>query len=92
MGLDVRVPIGAMFTLLGLLLTVYGLLTNGNAAAYERSLSINVNLWWGIALLIFGCVMLLFGLLRRSSLQGMQTGTAEERAMENREHELGLEE
>ena len=92
MGLDVRVPIGAMFALLGLLLTVYGLLTNGNASEYEKSLSINVNLWWGLALLAFGVVMLLFGLSRRGSVQGMQTGTAEERAMETREHELGLEE
>jgi len=92
MGLDVRVPIGAMFALLGLLLTIYGLLTNGNAEAYEKSLSINVNLWWGLALLAFGALMLIFGLSRRGSLQGMSTGSAEERAMERREHELGLEE
>lgn len=91
MGLDVRMPIGAMFGILGLLLVIYGLITSGNTTEYEKSLSINVNLWWGLVLLAFGCIMLLFGWFRGSSLQGMRSGTAEARAIENREHELGLE-
>ena len=57
MRLDVRWPIGGMFSLIGLLLTVYGMVSN--PALYERSLGINVNLWWGLALLLFGLVMLL---------------------------------
>lgn len=57
MGLDVRFPIGGMFTVVGAVLVVYGLLTP--AALYERSLGINVNLWWGLVLFAFGVVMLL---------------------------------
>jgi hypothetical protein len=59
MGLDIRLPIGAMFTLFGLLLTVYGLV--GDKSIYQRSLGINVNLAWGAVLLIFGLVMLALG-------------------------------
>lgn len=54
--LDVRVPIGGMFTLLGVILVSYGLVSS--EAIYERSLGINVNLWWGLVLLVFGLVML----------------------------------
>ncbi len=58
MRLDVRWAIGGMFTILGAILAVYGLLSS--PAIYERSLGINVNLWWGLALLVFGLVMLWF--------------------------------
>lgn len=54
--LDVRIPIGGMFTIFGLVLIVYGLVSD--KAIYERSLGINVNLWWGLVLLVFGLVML----------------------------------
>lgn len=55
MNLDIRLPIGMMFTLFGLLLAGFGLL--GNKQIYERSLGININLMWGIVLLLFGVVM-----------------------------------
>jgi len=58
MGLDIRWPIGLMFTLLGLMLTIFGLATGSNTALYERSLNINVNLYWGLLLLVFGGWML----------------------------------
>jgi membrane protein implicated in regulation of membrane protease activity len=61
MILDLRVPLGLMFTLVGLILTVFGLKTNGNAALYAPSLGINANLWWGLVLLTFGLIMLLLG-------------------------------
>ena len=60
MGLDIRLPIGLMFSLIGVLLTVFGLF--GDKSIYQRSLAINVNLWWGIIMLIFGLAMLLLGL------------------------------
>ncbi|HEY8900493.1 MAG TPA: hypothetical protein VIM61_08775 [Chthoniobacterales bacterium] len=60
MGLDIRLPIGLMFSLIGLLMTGYGLVTP--AALYERSLGINVNLWWGIVLVLFGAWMLISSL------------------------------
>lgn len=55
MNLDLRLPLGLMFVIFGLMLTVYGLVSD--RAIYARSLGINVNLWWGLVLLIFGAVM-----------------------------------
>ena len=69
MGLDIRLPIGLMFTLFGLLLVVYGFVSD--KAIYQRSLGLNVNLGWGVVLLIFGVVMLVLG--RRAA-----TGESEE--------------
>jgi hypothetical protein len=62
MGLDIRTPIGLMFSVFGVILTIYGLLSN--PAIYGRSLGINVNLVWGLALLVFGITMLLLGMRR----------------------------
>jgi hypothetical protein len=59
MGLDIRYPIGLMFGTIGLVMVVYGLLT-GADPMYQRSLGINVNVWWGAVLLVFGGVMLYF--------------------------------
>jgi hypothetical protein len=61
MSLDLRVPIGLLFSLIGIILAAFGVATNSNAAIYERSLGINVNLWWGIVLLIFGQIMFQMG-------------------------------
>jgi hypothetical protein len=67
MNLDLRLPIGLLFTIYGALLVVFGL-TSDNAI-YARSLGINVNLWWGLVLLVFGITMLAFGV--RSKRQGV---------------------
>jgi hypothetical protein len=37
----------------------YGLVTAGDAEVYERSLAVNINLWWGVAMLLFGAGLLL---------------------------------
>lgn len=58
MGLDIRWPIGLMFSLLGAMLVVYGLMTGSGSEMYKRSLDINVNLYWGLLLLVFGATML----------------------------------
>ena len=60
MGLDIRWQIGLMFSLVGLLMTVYGFVTRDDAAMYHRSLDININLIWGVILLVFGALMLIF--------------------------------
>jgi ABC-type Fe3+-siderophore transport system permease subunit len=60
MNLDLRIPMGLMFTLVGLILTVFGMVTQGSPI-YARSLGINANLIWGIVLLIFGGVMYMLG-------------------------------
>jgi membrane protein implicated in regulation of membrane protease activity len=59
MGIDIRIPIGLMFAILGAMLAVYGALSN--PAIYVRSLGANVNTWWGLVLLLFGSVMLVLG-------------------------------
>jgi len=62
MGVDIRFPIGLMFTIFGLVLTILGLVTNTNAEMYKRSLDININLWTGLVILVFGILMLIFAL------------------------------
>ncbi|MFO1487301.1 MAG: hypothetical protein U1F65_02375 [Verrucomicrobiota bacterium] len=62
MKLDLRLPIGIIFTIYGVLLGGYGLITNGDKAMYERSLNLNVNLGWGLVMLVFGVGMLLMAL------------------------------
>jgi membrane-bound ClpP family serine protease len=61
MNLDLRIPMGLMFTLSGLILTVFGFATRGDAQLYAKSLGINANLWWGLVLLTFGLTMFLLG-------------------------------
>jgi hypothetical protein len=59
MGLDIRWPIGIMFSLLGALLVIYGTATMSETEMYRHSLGINVNLVWGGVLLAFGVLMLM---------------------------------
>lgn len=59
MGLDLRWPIGLMFSLIGALLVITGIATGSNTEMYQRSLNININLIWGLVLLVFGLLMLL---------------------------------
>ena len=57
-GLDIRRPIGWLFTALGALIGGHGLLTAGDVARYARSGGLNVNLWWGLVMLVFGLAFL----------------------------------
>lgn len=83
MGLDIRLPIGAMFTLFGLLLTVFGLV--GDKAIYQRSLGINVNLTWGVVLLVFGLVMLALGRRGNATAEPSDTSLEGQRMMKELE-------
>ena len=56
MNLDLRLPMGLMFSIFGVVLVAFGLVSD--PSIYARSLGINVNLWWGLVLLGFGLVML----------------------------------
>lgn len=60
MEVDIRLPMGFMFTILGALLTIFGLLTSADEALYSRSLGVNVNLWSGLLMLLFGGLMLIY--------------------------------
>lgn len=57
-GMDLRLPIGGLFVVLGVMLGAYGLMTNGDVAMYERSGGMNINLVWGGVMLAFGAVFL----------------------------------
>ena len=59
MTLDICWPIGIMFSLVGAMMTVFGLMTKASEEMYKRSLDININLWWGLFLVVFGGLMLL---------------------------------
>ena len=59
MGIDIRLPLGSLFSLLGIILFVYGAL--GDSSRYRQSLGVNVNLYWGIVLFAFGLLMLVLG-------------------------------
>jgi membrane-bound ClpP family serine protease len=67
MGIDVRFPIGLMFAILGLILTVFGLATSSDSQLYSKSLNINVNLWWGLVILLFGLIMLFFSWRKKNA-------------------------
>ena len=66
MDLDVRLPIGLMFSVFGLLLAGFGLVSDPAIYA-EHSLGINVNLDWGLVLVAFGATMLVIALRARRS-------------------------
>ncbi len=56
--LDLRLPMGLMFSLVGALMAAYGVFTWGGQQYTDRSLGINVNVDWGLGLLCFGLIML----------------------------------
>ena len=89
---DIRLPIGGLFTVLGLLVSGYGLATTGDGELYARSLSINVNLWWGLVMLAFGAGLLLSATFYAGRAAARPASeTPEGRATERREHRTGLE-
>lgn len=59
--LDIRLVVGVLFILLGAMLVIYGLATGPS----ERSLGINIDLYWGIVMAVFGVIM--WGLARRGN-------------------------
>lgn len=68
MGLDIKIPIGLMFAIFGVILSVYGFTTQGDPM-YLKSLSININLWSGIFMVLFGVIMLVFSDLFKKKIK-----------------------
>jgi hypothetical protein len=91
-ALDIRLPIGGLFTVLGLMLMGYGLATVNDPSRYARSLSVNVNLWWGVVMLAFGLGLLLSATFYRSrpTVRPAEQ-TPEGRRTEAQERKRGLE-
>lgn len=57
MGLDIRFPLGMIFSALGLILLIYGTATNHDVM-YAVSMDININIIWSVAMLVFGVATL----------------------------------
>lgn len=64
---DIRIPIGLMFSILGVLITVFGFITKPDTEMYQKSLSINVNIIMGIIMVVFGGIMLYFSLRKKKA-------------------------
>jgi protein-S-isoprenylcysteine O-methyltransferase Ste14 len=58
MKLDIRLPMGVMFVIVGLILVVYGAMTGADVETYRRLLGMNINLVWGLVLFLIGAAML----------------------------------
>lgn len=57
--IDLRLPIGIFFILVGIIITIYALVSPAYIPHIKEQ--INIDLYWGIVLLIFGVPMTLFG-------------------------------
>jgi hypothetical protein len=86
---DIRLPVGAIFTIYGVLLTVYGL-TAGHVEARHMLLGLQVNIVAGVGMLIFG-VSFLYLARKGTPTVRSSSSTAEGRAIEDRERRTGLE-
>ena len=59
MLLDIRLPLGLLLSLFGLILTLYGLFSD--KTIYDiHSLGININLWWGLFIFVLGLIFLFY--------------------------------
>jgi hypothetical protein len=58
---DPRISMGMLFTLVGTILTAFGVATRSTAETYAKSMGIDANLWWGLVLMLFGIAVLILG-------------------------------
>ena len=87
--MDIQLPVGAIFAIYGLLLTVYGFMS-GDVEARHMLLGLQVNIVAGVGMLIFGGSFLY---LARKGTPSVPTSSAsaEGRAIEHRARRTGLE-
>jgi len=61
MNLDLRIPMGMMFTMMGAVLMAFGLAIRGKTEFLANSAGFDADLWWGLVLMAFGIVVLTLG-------------------------------
>lgn len=66
---DPRISMGMLFTLIGTILTAFGLSTRSDVSVYAKSMGIDANLWWGLVLLVFGIAALTLGRRGQAKLE-----------------------
>ena len=62
---DIRIPIGLMFTIIGVIISIMGLVTISDTEMYQKSLGVNVNIYMGALMLLFGLMMLFFAFRKK---------------------------
>jgi hypothetical protein len=67
MLIDIRLPLGGLFLIYGILLSIYGAFSDPRE--YTRSLGININFWWGLFMLIVGAILLSLAGIRKAASQ-----------------------
>jgi len=60
MGLDIRIPLGLIFLIIGGIMAGFGIFTHGDVM-YSKSLGIDLNLIWGGIMFVFGAIMFFVG-------------------------------
>ncbi len=60
MGLDIRIPLGLIFLIIGGIMSLYGFFTR-HSDVYAKSMDINLNLTWGLLMFVFGAIMFFVG-------------------------------
>jgi hypothetical protein len=76
-GLDLRIPVGTLFALIGALLAAYGGATLGEPGTAPTG--VPINLVWGLVLVAFGTAMLALARRARRAAQDKATPDAEHR-------------
>ncbi|WP_309669501.1 hypothetical protein [Gemmatimonas sp.] len=64
-NLDLRTPIGLLFIVLGAILATFGVLTRADTVMYAQSGGINLNLVWGVVMVLFGGIMTALAVVAR---------------------------
>ena len=64
---DIRIPIGLMFTIIGVIISIMGIITNSDTGMYQKSLGVNVNLFMGALMLLFGLLMLFLAFRKKKT-------------------------
>lgn len=71
--MDIRLPLGLLFAVLGALLAGFGVATLSSRMYAEHSLGVNVNLWSGLVMLVFGGALLWLARSRTSTTEAQGT-------------------